>query len=450
MLLKVGELAKRTGLTVRTLHHYDAIGLLNPSAHSETGYRLYNRHDVKRLYHILALIRLGLSLSRIGTLLAGADPDISNIIEQQVNALNEQIARGGQLRDRLLRLREQLERDDEPALIDCLQTLELMTMYDKYFSPEELTKLRERGQINSVATERIESEWPDLIEAVRQQMETKASPGSPEVQVLCRRWQQLVRSFAGNDTNVVRKLVSMYQQEGSLEAHTGIDSAMLEFMRLAIAAGESQQASAQARTVPSFHGNALEHFEAEYRRQAPWDIGRPQQALQTYLETHAFEGPILDVGCGSGDLSLLLAKDGHVVTGIDFSESAIAFANQKAALQECTVDFRCSDAFDLPSMEMRFNTVLDCGFLHCLSHRDQVRFASLLKDVIAPGGQYIALGFAIDIALPGAPAALKEAELRAVFADGWEFHAVETTRFETKWAKEGVPAIMVCLHRAAA
>ena len=46
MLLKVGELAKQTGLTVRALHHYDDIGLLQPSVRSDAGYRLYTRKDI--------------------------------------------------------------------------------------------------------------------------------------------------------------------------------------------------------------------------------------------------------------------------------------------------------------------------------------------------------------------------------------------------------------------
>ncbi|MBI3283816.1 MAG: MerR family DNA-binding transcriptional regulator, partial [Burkholderiales bacterium] len=48
MLLKIGELASRSGLTVRTLHHYDQIGLLKPSARSEADYRLYDRADIAR------------------------------------------------------------------------------------------------------------------------------------------------------------------------------------------------------------------------------------------------------------------------------------------------------------------------------------------------------------------------------------------------------------------
>ena len=68
-MLKVGELAQRSGLTVRTLHHYDAIGLLAPSGRSESGYRLYSPADVQRLHGIQALRHMGLPLAHIGELL---------------------------------------------------------------------------------------------------------------------------------------------------------------------------------------------------------------------------------------------------------------------------------------------------------------------------------------------------------------------------------------------
>ena len=71
MLLKVGELARRTGLTVRTLHHYDEIGLLNPTGRSDGGYRLYGEADVQRLHSIQALRHLGLALNDIAGVLGG-------------------------------------------------------------------------------------------------------------------------------------------------------------------------------------------------------------------------------------------------------------------------------------------------------------------------------------------------------------------------------------------
>ncbi len=63
--LKVGELAKRTGLTVRTLHHYDEIGLLKPSLKTESGHRLYTAVDVARLQQVLSLRQLGFSLEQV-------------------------------------------------------------------------------------------------------------------------------------------------------------------------------------------------------------------------------------------------------------------------------------------------------------------------------------------------------------------------------------------------
>ena len=67
--MKVGTLARKTGLTVRTLHYYDEIGLLSPSRRSEAGYRLYGADDVARLQQIMSLRQLGFSLEDIQALL---------------------------------------------------------------------------------------------------------------------------------------------------------------------------------------------------------------------------------------------------------------------------------------------------------------------------------------------------------------------------------------------
>ncbi|MEU1685299.1 MerR family transcriptional regulator [Micromonospora sp. NPDC005707] len=63
---RIGELRRRTGLTVRTLHHWDHVGLLRPSARTSSGHRLYDERDVGRLYRIVALRELGLPLETIG------------------------------------------------------------------------------------------------------------------------------------------------------------------------------------------------------------------------------------------------------------------------------------------------------------------------------------------------------------------------------------------------
>src|SRR5215210_8585811 len=78
---KVGELARRTGLSVRALRYYDEIGLLSPSRRTEGGHRLYTAGDVVRLQQIKSLRALGFSLREIGEYLNGADVPLGRVIE---------------------------------------------------------------------------------------------------------------------------------------------------------------------------------------------------------------------------------------------------------------------------------------------------------------------------------------------------------------------------------
>src|SRR5918993_2101423 len=73
---RVGEVGALTRVSVRTLHHYDRIGLLRPALHSAGGYRLYGDVDLLRLQQILTLRYLGFPLKRIGELLDRTDFDL--------------------------------------------------------------------------------------------------------------------------------------------------------------------------------------------------------------------------------------------------------------------------------------------------------------------------------------------------------------------------------------
>src|SRR5262245_48112943 len=89
---KVGELAKRTGLTVRTLHHYDEIGLLKPSLYSDSGHRLYTVADLARLQQVLSLRQLGFSLDEVRACLDRSDFSPMKVIQLHLARLREQMA----------------------------------------------------------------------------------------------------------------------------------------------------------------------------------------------------------------------------------------------------------------------------------------------------------------------------------------------------------------------
>jgi DNA-binding transcriptional MerR regulator len=225
MLLKIGDLAKRTGLTVRALHHYDSIGLLTPSARSDAGYRLYNQADIARLHQILALRQCGLTLADVGTTLTNSEIPLATVVSRQIAMLTQQIAQADILRTRLQRLQTQLASGQDPDLADWLTTLEHMTMYDKYFTPEELKELP-IYQPTSAMTE----EWKALVADVQKQMDVGSRPTHAEPQALAKQWMQMIKRDTGNNPVLFSKLNTMHEQEPGMQASTGITPALMQFV----------------------------------------------------------------------------------------------------------------------------------------------------------------------------------------------------------------------------
>ena len=90
-MMTVAQMSKRTGVSVRTLHHYDQIGLLKPTEVTEAGYRLYDDTALDKLYMILVYRELGLSLNEIGSILDAPDYDRNRVLEHQIKLMQERV-----------------------------------------------------------------------------------------------------------------------------------------------------------------------------------------------------------------------------------------------------------------------------------------------------------------------------------------------------------------------
>lgn len=238
MRLKVGELAKRSGLTVRALHHYDTLGLLSPSARSDAGYRLYDLSDIARLHEIQALRRFGMSLADIGQWLASRDASngsddrhsaydgLDALIARQIDMLTHQIDDASRLRERLVRLQSQLASGEAPELAEWLSTLELMNMYDKYFSQDELARfpLYQNKQAH-------ESDWPAIVAEVRDLI-ARGEPSTGETaQAVARRWMAMIKRDTGGDARLLAKLNLMHLSEPSMQSQTGITGDVMQYIK---------------------------------------------------------------------------------------------------------------------------------------------------------------------------------------------------------------------------
>src|SRR5215469_8087013 len=112
---KVGALAKATGLTVRTLHHYDESGLLHPSARLAGGHRLYDADDVARLYRIIRLRQLGFPLSQVAKVLAEPEWQLAPAIERHLAEARHRAAMANRLCTRLAAMAAELAQQENPA-----------------------------------------------------------------------------------------------------------------------------------------------------------------------------------------------------------------------------------------------------------------------------------------------------------------------------------------------
>src|SRR5215208_5517725 len=244
---KVGELARRTGLSVRTLHYYDEIGLLSPSRRTDGGHRLYTAVDVVRLQQIKSLRQLGFSLREVKEILDRPDFPLRRVISLHLSRLRERIELERRLCDRLEEITARLGSGEEVFSGEFIETvMEVIGMserLEKYYSPEQLEYLEQRRR--EVGEERIrqaEAEWAELMEKVRAEMEAGTDPSNERVQALAARWMGLVGEFTGGDPGIERSLGNMWQQEENIHGiDTGEVREMGRYVSAAMAASQERR-----------------------------------------------------------------------------------------------------------------------------------------------------------------------------------------------------------------
>ena len=133
--LTVGQVAEQFDVTVRTLHHYDEIGLLTPSDRSRAGYRLYTPEDLTRLQHVVVYRRLGFALEEVALLL-----DHPESVEQHLRRQRAAVmSRLDEMRDLVVAIDRALEREmnDQPVTTEDMKELFGEGFYDSQDEAEQ-------------------------------------------------------------------------------------------------------------------------------------------------------------------------------------------------------------------------------------------------------------------------------------------------------------------------
>ncbi len=172
---------------------------------------------------------------------------------------------------------------------------------------------------------------------------------------------------------------------------------------------------------------AISRFEEFYKtRTPPWVIGEPQPAVVDLEKDGLIRGKVLDVGCGTGEHTILLTRLGYDVLGIDFAHEAVEQARRNAEANGVEARFEVADAMNLPG-DPRYDTIVDSALFHIFDDTDRPKYVASLHNACGPGGIVVVLALS-DQGRGFGPEVSGET-IRDAFGDGWELEALEPATY---------------------
>ncbi|MFJ9323732.1 MerR family transcriptional regulator [Streptomyces globisporus] len=244
--LTVGQVSARLGVTVRALHHWDEIGLAQPSLRTPAGYRLYTAGDLQRLHRVVVYRELGLGLDRIRTVLDDTTTDVLGALRAQRTQVAERIDRLQQLGAGLDRMIEAHE--GGPLLTDEQQA----AIFGPGWDPDGPARARLRygdttqwRQYAERSASRSPEEWQAVADdmtrldrALGEAMDAGIPPGSPEANRLVERHREVFASYFPLTRQMQVCLGRMYEADAGFAAHyDGIRPGLAMWFRRIIDAG---------------------------------------------------------------------------------------------------------------------------------------------------------------------------------------------------------------------
>jgi len=244
-MYRIQEFAELAGVTVRALHHYDQIHLLQPRR-TEGGYRLYGIGELERLEQIVALKFLGLSLKQIQLLLDREALSLPEALRMQRAVLEQKRS----LLDRAIGAIREAEaavqpgrQTDAAVLKKVIEVIEMQDNSDwmmKYYDDSAKAKLAvKRQEWTPELQEECSRQWLELIADVRAAL--GEDPAGPKVQALADRWTKLIEGFTGGDPDITQGVRNLYADKANWpasfqrQAKPFMDKEVSSFMSKALA-----------------------------------------------------------------------------------------------------------------------------------------------------------------------------------------------------------------------
>ena len=218
-LFKASEFARKSGVTVRALHHYDRLGLLRPGGRTVSGYRLYGERDFARLQQIVTLKFIGFPLKQIKNILDRNSRDLPAALRLQREIMREKRRK----LDRAMRAIERVElllvAGEETDWEEFAKIIEVINMQNdnewikKYYTDEQLAELASRA--TPEVLEKGQRDWAELISDVENAVKEGVDPSSERAAELAARWEDLIGQFTGGNPGIAESLKNLYRDQAN-------------------------------------------------------------------------------------------------------------------------------------------------------------------------------------------------------------------------------------------
>jgi DNA-binding transcriptional MerR regulator len=221
-LWQTNEFARYAKVTVRTLHHYDRIGLLKPGRRTMKGFRLYGETEFARLQQITTLKFVGFSLTQIKEILGSRSFDLAQTLKMQRRLIEVQRSRLNLILEAIKRAEnafEQNKKTDPESFQKIIEVMNMEQNFDwtkQYYSQEAQAKIEERkGLWSPELQERVTRDWSELVAEAEAALADGILPGDPQAQALVARWKNLINEFTGGNAEIQKGLNKMYADQAN-------------------------------------------------------------------------------------------------------------------------------------------------------------------------------------------------------------------------------------------
>ena len=219
------EFAKHAGVTVRTLHYYDRLGLLKPSEHSGAGFRRYSESDLGRLEQIVALKFIGFSLKEIKRLLDRRGLELAGALAAQRMTLE---VKRRHLDLAIGKAEKAVNRGSAPDwevfrnIIEEIQ-MQTNTEWQKKYYSDEAQKALEQGAANwnPQLQAKAEQDWNAVVKDVQAALQSGEDPGGKQAQEIAGRWLGLMSAFTQGNPAVAQGLNKVYEDRAEFPNEFG-------------------------------------------------------------------------------------------------------------------------------------------------------------------------------------------------------------------------------------